>query len=395
MAKYLFAWELGYGLGHLVNLRPLANGLRERGHRVELVLRNLAHARSIFSAEEAPYWQAPYRQFRPATSGPTLSFAQILFENGFCDVPELAAHGDAWRNIFRAVDPDVIVFDHSPTALLAARGFRAKRATVGTGFFLPVDEVPLRCLQPWLKPDLARLAAQEQHVLAIANGALEHWLQPALGHLAELYHPADAHLLLTFAELDHYGVRDGITYRGAWSGGFGKPPQWPDVPGKRIYAYLKPFPQLGPLLELLRRAGQPTIVFGGEIPEAARQQFAGPNLRFEREPLDIDRVAQECDFAILNANHGTAISFLRAGKPSLQIPLYVEQSLLAMAMLRMEAALAAPPDQPQEIARQVEVLLREPNPTPGATAFAARYAKFDADAQINQILNELEELANR
>jgi len=357
------------------------------------VLRNLAQARAIFPADEGPYWQAPYRQFRPPTAGPTLSFAQILYENGFCDALELASHGDAWRNIFRAVDPDVIVFDHSPTALLAARGMRAKRVTVGTGFFLPVDETPLRSLQPWLKPDPVKLAQHEQGVLAIANGALKHWSQPPLEHLAELYHPSDEHLLLTFAELDHYGTREGTRYWGAWTGGFGKSPDWPDASGKRIYAYLKPFPQLNTLLDLLRRSGQPTIVFGGEIAESVRQEFAGPTLRFEREPLDIGRVAEECDFAILNANHGTAISFLRAGKPSLQIPIYVEQSLLAMAMMKLGAALAAPPDRPQEIARQLEILLQAPNPTPGAASFAARYADFNADQQIDLILDRLEQLA--
>lgn len=393
MATYLFAWELGLGLGHLVNLRPLAAGLRERGHRVELVLRNLAQARTIFTAAEGPYWQSPYRQLRPATAGPTLSFAQILFENGFCDALELAAHGDAWRNIFRAVDPDVILFDHSPTALLAARGLRAKRVTVGTGFFLPVDESPLRSLQPSLNPDPMQIAAHEQSVLAIANRALELWKQAPLGRLAELYHPADEHLLLTFAQLDHYGTRVGATYWGAWTGGFGKKPVWPNAPGKKIYAYLKPFPQLNALLELLRRSAQPTIVFGGEIAETVREHFAGPTMRFEREPLDIERVAVECDVAILNANHGTVISFLRAGKPSLQIPVYVEQSLLAMALMKIGAALAAPPHQPHEIARQLEVLLRDPNPTPGAAAFAEQYANFDADRQISQILDRLEGLA--
>ena len=121
----------------------------------------------------------------------------------------------------------------------------------------------------------------------------------------------------------------------------------------------------------------------------------GTTMRFEREPLDIERVAAECDVAILNANHGTAISFLRAGKPTLQVPLYVEQSLLAMAMLKINAALAAPPDQPQEIARQIEVLLRQPNPAPGVAAFAKRYADFDPAAQIEQILDRLEARGRR
>jgi hypothetical protein len=394
MATYLFTWELGYGLGHLVNLRPLVTGLSAQGHRVALVLRDLGKARSIFSGENVSFWQAPFKQHRTRSLGPTLNFAHILYENGFCELEELTTLGDAWRNIFRHVDPDVIVFDHSPTALLAARGFRARRVTLGTGFFLPPDQEPMPCTQPWLNPDPGRLLRDERAVLDIANQALARWQQPPLERLACLYHPSAEHLLVTFPELDHYGARPQAHYYGAWSGGFGKPPVWPPGTGKKIYAYLKPFPQLPALLEVIRRSGNPTIVFGSEIAEEVRQKFQAPNLRFELEPLDIEAASRECDAAILNANHGTLISILRAGKPSLQIPIYVEQSLLAMALVKMGAALAAPPDQAGEIQHQYQRLLASGS-MPGAQAFAQRYATFDQHRQIAEIIARLEEVALR
>ena len=392
MATYLFAWELGYGLGHLVNLRPLVAGLSAQGHRVALVLRDLAKARSIFAGENISYWQAPFKQRRTRHLGPTLNFAHILYENGFCDADELSSLGEAWRNIFIHVDPDVIVFDHSPTALLAARGLRAKRVTLGTGFFLPPDQAPMPCTQPWLNPDPARLIRDEQRVLDLANQVLAHWQQPRLERLAGLYHPSDEHLLVTFLELDHYGARPGVRYWGAWSGGFGKPPIWPQAAGKKIYAYLKPFPQLAALLDAMRRSGNPAIIFGNEISEDMRRKFQGPTMRFESEPLDIERASRECDVAILNANHGTLVSILRAGKPSLQIPIYVEQSLLAMAIVRMGAGLAAPPDQAAEIEQQFQRLVADPNAMPGAQQFARRYAGFDQNQQIAEIVARLEAL---
>lgn len=393
MATYLFAWELGYGLGHLVNLRPLVAGLSARGHRVALVLRDLAKARSIFAGENISYWQAPFKQRRTRHLGPTLNFAHILYENGFCDADELGSLGEAWRNIFSHVDPDVIVFDHSPTALLAARGLRAKRVTLGTGFFLPPDQAPMPCTQPWLNPDPARLVRDEQRVLDFANQVLTRWHVPPLERLAGLYHPSDEHLLVTFPELDHYGTRPGMRYWGAWSGGFGKPPVWPQAAGKKIYAYLKPFPQLAALFDAMSRSGNPSIIFGNEIPEDMRQQFQGPTMRFESEPLDIERVSRECDVAILNANHGTLVSILRAGRPSLQIPIYVEQSLLAMAVVRMGAGLAAPPDQAAEIEQQFQRLLANSNAMPGAQQFSQRYAGFDQNRQIAEIVARLEALA--
>lgn len=393
MATYLFAWELGYGLGHLVNLRPLVAGLSARGHRVALVLRDLAKARSIFSGENISCWQAPFKQHRTRHLGPTLNFAHILYENGFCDSDELGSLGEAWRNIFRHVDPDVIVFDHSPTALLAARGLRAKRVTLGTGFFLPPDQAPMPCTQPWLNPDPARLARDEQMVLDVANRVLASWQQPILDRLAGLYYPSDEHLLVTFPELDHYGARPGMHYWGAWSGGFGKTPVWPQAAGKKIYAYLKPFPQLAALLDVIRRSGNPAIIFGNEIPDEIRRQFDGPTVCFESEPLEIERVSRECDVAILNANHGTLVSILLAGKPSLQIPIYVEQSLLAMAIVRMGAGLAAPPDQAAEIERQFQRLLTDSSTLPGAQQFAKRYSGFDQKRQIAEIVARLEVLA--
>jgi hypothetical protein len=393
MATYVFAWELGYGLGHLVNLQPLVAGLSARGHRVELALRDLSKAPALFAGQSSGTWQAPFKQQRTRHLGPTLSFAHILFENGFCDAGELQTLGAAWRNIFRAIDPDVIVFDHSPTALLAARGMRAKRVTLGTGFFLPLDEEPLPCLQPWLKVDPAQLLADERRVLSAANDALRAWGEQPLTHLAALYHPSDEHLLVTFAELDHYGARPGVNYRGAWSGGFGRQPQWPKVAGKKIYAYLKPFPQLAALLDVLRRAGQPTIVYGSEIPAELRRQFACESLVFEAEPLDIEAVGRECDLAILNANHGTAVSLLRAGKPSLQIPIYVEQSMLALVLARLGVALAAPPDRVTEIEQQFGRLLVDQSCAAAAVQFAKHYAAFDSERQIVEILDRLESLA--
>ena len=49
MGSVLLTWELGAGLGHLVNLLPLARGLAERGHRVTAMLRDLSQAEKVFT----------------------------------------------------------------------------------------------------------------------------------------------------------------------------------------------------------------------------------------------------------------------------------------------------------------------------------------------------------
>jgi hypothetical protein len=393
MATFLLTWELGQGLGHLVNLRPLAEGLRTRGHRVALALQDLSRAKAVFPSEQIEFFQSPLKQWRMADAGPTLSFAHVLRDNGFDDASKLAGLAEAWRSIIRSVQPDVMVLDHSPTALLAARGFTAKRVLLGTGFFCPLDESPLTCLQPWLHADPAALVAEERSVLATMNSVLSSWQLPPLQRVAQLYYPHDEHLLVTFSELDHYGVRPGQRYWGAWQSGFGKAPVWPAGTGKRIYAYLKPFQELPALLELLARSGMPTIVYSGGIAENLQRRFSTPTLRFEHDPLDMQKVGRECDWAILNGNHGTLVALLMAGKPTLHIPIHVEQALLVNALIRMGAGLGASPADPRHIEAQFRQMLVDTQCAAAAQAFAARHADFDADKQIAAMLDRLEELA--
>ena len=143
MATILLTWELGGGLGHLVNLLPLAKGLFERGHRVVAALRDLSRAEDVFGGVEVTYLQAPVIN-RPVFQiiEPVRNFAQLLFNNGFSDPAELKIMSRAWLNLYEYVRPDLIVFDHSPTALLAARSCGAKRRLWAPAFFARATSFP-------------------------------------------------------------------------------------------------------------------------------------------------------------------------------------------------------------------------------------------------------------
>jgi hypothetical protein len=201
---------------------------------------------------------------------------------GFNNVAELTIMAQAWRNLYEYVRPDLIIFDHSPTALLAARGCKAKKALIGTGFFCPLDQYPLADLRPWLGKDDQRLKQTEDQVCDTVNQVLKSFGQQPLDRLAQLFHEVDENFLVTFAELDHYGARPGARYWGAWTISGGKKPIWPNGQGKRIYAYLKPFPGLPQLLALLNDLQCPTILLGDGLDEKMLGQFASSTMRFER-----------------------------------------------------------------------------------------------------------------
>ena len=214
------------------------------------------------------------------------------------------------------------------------------------------------------------------------NCVLAAFGQKPLQRIAQLYQEVDQNFLTTFAEFDPYPTRQNAEYWGPMLLSGGKPPCWPEGRGKRIYAYLKPFPALPRLLALLGELGCPTLIYGDGIHEQFSAPFPATNLRFERERLDMSEVARQCDLAILNGTPATTLAMLLAGKPSLQIPIYLEQALNARVVAQLGLGLAASPERPEQIAASLTSLLQDDRYAEAAREFAARHADFDPQRQI-------------
>ncbi len=393
MARVLLTWELGGGLGHLVNLEPLARSLSRRGHEVYAALKDVSRADRVFDGADVSLLQAPVLNRRlPNYVQRPHTFSHILHNNGFGDRATLGALAEAWKHLYRYVRPDLIVFDHSPTALLASRGTEAARALIGTGFFVPPPVYPLPNLRAEPPVDPAELRRCEDRILDNANALLSGWDQPPMQKMADLYGRIDRNFLATFEELDHYPNRVDGRYVGAWPTGIGRSPQWPSGTGARIYAYLKPFPALPSLLQTLAELKTPTLVYVDGVDAELLRGRGAENIRFELHPLELGRVGRECDLAILNGNHGTTVAMLLAGKPTLQIPLHLEQALFAGAVERIGAGLRADNDDPEMIRRRVDEMLGSDRFTRAAESFAARHSAADLRLRLDAMLDDAESL---
>ena len=378
MAQVLMCWELGADLGYVARMKPLAEALHARGHRVSFAVRETRSADKLLDPERFHWFQAPYQiHAAPSLIRPTRSFAAVLHNAGFDAERPLLGRLRAWRNLYAALKPDLLVFDHSPTALLAARGIRTRRIVLGTGFGIPPAVSPLPSFDP---ADFSLETTEvERRVLDLANAALTQLGDAPLTQLADIY-AAQADLFFTFRELDHYGPRDQAEYWGPTQQDAGIPTAWPPGKGKRVFACLKPFENLAALLKTLQDSGLPTLIYLDQDAAAARRQFPGSNLAFAERPVDLAVAAAKADLMVCHSGHGAISAALLKGKPLLLLPLNMEQRMLAARVVEMGAGLAAPALAPEGMRQKFQRLLAEPAFTEAAGGFAERHAGFEVQA---------------
>lgn len=313
MATILFAWELGGNLGHITTIGPVARELQLRGHRVVAALRDVSRAELLGDVELLPAC------FCHTIRRPVITYADLLANAGFGDRGVLTSQVKAWSNLLRLVNPDVLVCDHSPTALLAGRALGIRCLTLGTGFCVPPNTSPLPNL-------VAGQSNSESHVVENVRRFLP------ITRLADLYHGIDGHLLTTIPELDHFGPRVDGEYFGPVCQSFGPPPQWKAMAGPRVLAYLRPFPGLEKLQDVFHRKSANVIT----------------------APVNLSQAIAEADLVVSHGSHGATAQAILQGRPTLMFPTQAEQYLFGCVVERIGGGRIA---RPESIAADFDVAL--------------------------------------
>jgi UDP:flavonoid glycosyltransferase YjiC (YdhE family) len=322
------------------------------------------------------------------------TFADILSNAGWSDAAELSRLVAQWRKLVDDCRPDVVVCNFAPTPLLAAQGHAAKGAIFGTGFYSPPEIWPLPDLCPWRNNYPDRLRMTEDRVCDVLNAQLRLQGVEPVEHITQLFQRADANLLATYPEMDHYPGRVNCDYVGPWGELPGLAPEWPEGDGPRVFAYLKPMESLSYLLSYIRGRGWPAIVYAPGA-ERVTAQFVARTLRVAERPLDIRQVAATCDLAILNAGHNATLRILLNGKPVLAQPLSGEQHLVAENVERLGAGLNVLPNQPDASLAALERISSENHFRTAAETFANRYVDIDEGAIVGETVERLERLCDR
>jgi len=332
MKKVLFTWELGGGLGHIIPIRSLAEQFLAMGHEVYVAMMDLTHAASVFSGMNVKFLQAPFKSgYRSNPILPPMSFSQLLNNNGFSSKSELEGFVQSWRTLFELVQPDVICFDHSPSALVAARNFNCVKVTIGVGFSSPPPATPLGVFSDTAL-NIKKMTDDDKFILKNINDVLKSIGSDPLQSLDQLLYDGIKTTFLSLPEFDHFQARDESMYYGPVLSESGVKPKWPKKHKKKVYVYVKQFPGIVQLFKLFAKFPISFIVYTNNVPDNVLASCKASNVCYQKEPLDLSLVSKEVDLAIVNAGHSTMCQFVLAGVPVLMVPLQMEQQMLAVRM---------------------------------------------------------------
>jgi hypothetical protein len=393
MARILLVWELGGGMGHLTRLRQAADVLIDRGHIVYVAVRNVLEASRVFQGTGVDVLPAPILSDRPAYAVRfPRTFGEILHDVGFGSISDLSSLVTAWESIYRLIRPEVIAFDHSPTALLAAGTHSARRVLLGTGFACPRTTAELIDLRPWMGSS-ERNRRTEEIVLNHVNFVRSQRGLPAIKSLSELFLQVDANLLATFPELDHYGYRPEASYLGTFPSLSGaRQIEWPQGGSLRAFAYLKPHSVLDAVVAELTRREIATVLYTGNS-QWNVERWNSRFVRVHTSPVDVDTAARQADLAILNGTHATTAEVLLAGRPSIHLPLVLEQLLVANRVTELAAGSIIRATNTESFRDCFGRAMDQALKTAGANVIAQRYRDFDSKAALQKAVTAIDALA--
>lgn len=399
MSEISFTSELSQDIGQLNRFLPLLERLRERGHSSHLILRDMSRLYHLLEGEAPTTFQAPLWLPRLVNAVQPLNYADILLATGYADTRGLRALTSAWMRLFELNNTALVIADHSPTAILAARIMQLPCITVGSGFSSPPLLSPLPPLCWWQDANSQRLQSSEDIVVANINEVLGlHAAQP-LRSLSDLF-GVDENFLRTFAELDHYPQRaikqdPKPVYLGPelpLDGG--EHPQWLDVPGPRVYVSLEAnWSGFKDLLKALQSLPISVLAHVPSLTTAQQQTYSSANSRITGEPQQLEAVRQQCQFAVCHGELDTVSAMLGAGRPLLLAPTTLEQTIVCRNVERLRAGLTLRTDTKRHPPKRLlKYLLDEPGFTTQASAFAHSYKDYDQEAARDAIAARCDEI---
>jgi UDP:flavonoid glycosyltransferase YjiC (YdhE family) len=355
MTNIVLCSELGRGSKHLAKLADYTMQLQAQEHSVKLVCRDLAAANMLPQLSKIPIFPAPHADIDPLlrsrqSDERPKNYSSVLLMNGYGDSATLLPLLRCWIHFLVTLEADLIVADHSPTALLAAKLLDIPSIMTGTGFTVPPAIHPMPSVAPWRVSMDGKAAVQSE--LFVEDKKLLHSINETVSALNfdklkftevnQIFSHA-AQWLVTLPEMDHYGRRK-VSYVVRWMNREeNMAPVWPDVAGDKVFVYMDAeAPHLPILLAQLKEVNDPVLAVIPNADDAFIEQYQSPSIRIQRELVNIRRVSEQCNVFINHCGHNLVYELLMMGVPSVFLPNNPENTMLAYRLAKKKIGFAGP-----------------------------------------------------
>lgn len=384
MARILITSELGTGYGHFAKALLLSRAFAERGHQVFVAVKNFDSKGAVAGMRVIPAPEWPPGVSRP---GVAVSYAEILARRGYCMPHRLPEMLRRWSQVISRAAPDLLIADHAPTALLAARIAGVTSARIGTGFGSPPATTPL----PPLLAEDGRTAEREKIealVLdAINRSLVELGATPVSSLQAGITPQRD--FLCTFKEFDHYPQRGAAEYLGPlYARSEAHPPEDYGTGEKGIFCYVSSAMEgFADFCTALRQTGLPVLIHARGLDTSEAERLESEQFRVAAKPVDIAATAAVSRLVITHGGHGATASALLSGCPVLLLPQQAEQLMFARRLESQQLAVIAPVDTSVAVWRTtIENLLSSSDLDVAVNGFAERYRGYDPLLTVTRIV---------
>jgi len=349
VSRILLCWELGTDYQHLLSLQSIARFYQGKGYDVWVAARDVSKLKRLFADVEINIVAAPF-----ADSSAELgldkqaprSYADLLRRCGYHHSDALLGLVSAWRSLYSFIKPELILFDHAPTALLSARGPSVNgnaipKIAVGMPFSVPDDNRPAGVFFPG---DLAKndIIRYEDDLVKVVNKVCIEFSIPRINNLADLFSDLDKCIFQTYSELNHYGYRSAeqrhkTSYVGASIPVASEAAVFPHFKGPKIYCHVKGSAETSVLLKTLQAIECSAIVLVDGIPDSIIKAHQSKHILYIDKPVSMRDVLDKSTFAILNGGINSVSLFMKAGIPVGLFPLHIEQFLMAKRVEALNA----------------------------------------------------------
>jgi UDP:flavonoid glycosyltransferase YjiC (YdhE family) len=395
MNTILFCWELGDDLGHLGQIHPIAHEFIRKKNKIFIAVKDLSKVHIFNWDKRIKFIQSPIWLPRLRKPIKNKSFAEILIYKGYHSPITLQALAEGWINLFHLVQPQIIIFDHSPTALLASSGLNIPRVILSNPFITPPAGTPPVNIRPWEEIDPHSMEENERYIVKVINKVAINLGVPTIKYVSDLFN-TEKHILSGVKELDFYReTRGNVSYKKSVLAVAGlTEPKWSSTASVKIFAYVKYGSEQAALtLSILASLDTDVVCYYAEAKPEHYEKFISEKMHISNTPFDLTSVYAEADVIVSHGGIGMVHSALQSGCPMILLPLQLEQQNTAYTLEKMKIAVTISSATTIENAREsIYKLFNSPVYFENAKLFSESIKNSDALSSEQEICNEIENL---